>query len=487
MIKTKILVDEFSSEPTNNYEELSDTLSTIIKNSQPHFTIGIYGEWGTGKTTMMKLVEKKLSDGKERNKSKILPIWFNAWRYEREEQLATIAMMKTIAYAMADHKKFEPVSTIMKKGLFSFGKDMLRQLALQIMTEKGVEKFEDSFTEKAIFLNSIERDTIYFDGLRAISEQMKKIRHAKQNEGYRVVVFVDDLDRCSPKKALEVLESIKVFLDIEGFIYVLGISHKTIDRLITFAYNEVGVQGSDYIKKIIQIPIKLPLWENDDLTKLISEKLSVNLKPEYSKLLSKNAEIISKVAENNPRQLKRFINSLIIVYETYSSKDDKLELRKLFVSLLIKKQMPKFFVIYVNDKQLRKIINKFLKLMPLPRIITSILTNRDPVLRPPIIDHFPSVWELIKHLYLDIEENKKTKNDEEIKTIFRRAFSEITTKSDTSLKKPSRYYDELMKMSIEDWKMLHLYSNTIAEISNWKTYEDAVSIIDDVKIEDFDK
>ena len=100
-----------------------------------------------------------------------------------------------------------------------------------MITEKGVDEFEKNFTEKAKFLNKVERDTIYFDGLNVIAQQMKAIRNTKQNEGYRIVVFIDDLDRCSPKKALEVLESIKVFLDIEGFIYVLGISHETINHL----------------------------------------------------------------------------------------------------------------------------------------------------------------------------------------------------------------------------------------------------------------
>lgn len=490
MAETKILVDEFSSEPINNYEKLSDTLVTIIKNSQPHFTIGIYGEWGTGKTTMMRLVEKKLSDGNDQNKAKILPIWFNAWRYEREEQFATIAMMKTIAYAMTDHQKFESVSKIMKKGLRVLGHDVLRQLALQIMTEKGINEFESNFTEKAQFLNRIERDTIYFDGLHAISKQMEEIRRAPQNKGYRIVVFVDDLDRCSPKKALEVLESIKVFLDIEGLIYVLGISHKTINQLITYAYKKVGVEGSEYIKKIIQIPIKLPLWEDTDLSKLISEKLTVNLKPEYAKLLSQNAETIAKVVENNPRQLKRFINSLIIVYETYSSKEDTLELEKLFISLLIQKRMPKFFLMYVNHEQLQKIINHFLEILPWASLVKSGPAIRSPLYEDNLMREHPNIFKLVTHLYPDIKDSEKTKDGEEISDLFILAFSDISRQlNDPTLKSSihSKHYDELVKMRLEDWNLLLEYRDTITAISNWKTYKDAISIIEDMKIEGFDK
>ena len=148
------------------------------------------------------------------------------------------------------------------------GKDIVRKLALQVITEKGIDEFKDNFLEKQKFLNDIEKDTIYFDGLNAITKKMTEIRAKRGGKNYRIVVFVDDLDRCSPKKALEVLESIKVFLDIEGFIYVLGISHKTIDRLITKAYKETGIIGSEYIKKIIQIPIKLPSWESVDIISL---------------------------------------------------------------------------------------------------------------------------------------------------------------------------------------------------------------------------
>ena len=93
-------------------------------------------------------------------------------------------------------------------------------------------------------------------------------------------------------------------------------------RLITYAYGEVGVEGSEYIKKIIQIPVKLPSWENKDLVNLITNKISNGLKSEYSKLLIEDTIIIAKVVENNPRQLKRFINNLIITYETYSSKKE---------------------------------------------------------------------------------------------------------------------------------------------------------------------
>lgn len=60
------------------------------------------------------------------------------------------------------------------------------------------------------FLAELDRDTIYFDGINKIEIDMAKIM--EKYHGSRVIVFIDDLDRCSPKKALEVFESVKVFL-----------------------------------------------------------------------------------------------------------------------------------------------------------------------------------------------------------------------------------------------------------------------------------
>jgi hypothetical protein len=63
-------------------------------------------------------------------------------------------------------------------------------------------------------------------------------------------------------KTLEVLESIKVFLGMEGFVYVIGLSHDVVTKLIDIAYKETGVKGERYLKKMIQILITLPNWDN---------------------------------------------------------------------------------------------------------------------------------------------------------------------------------------------------------------------------------
>jgi predicted KAP-like P-loop ATPase len=80
----------------------------MIKNSRPKFSVGIYGEWGSGKTTLMKVIEHKL----KQNNDEVLTVWFNAWRYEREEQFALVSLMKTIAYKMDEQPRYEKAKVV---------------------------------------------------------------------------------------------------------------------------------------------------------------------------------------------------------------------------------------------------------------------------------------------------------------------------------------------------------------------------------------
>lgn len=352
-----ILIDDVDPNPTTNFISLGQTIAKIIKDSTPHFTIGIYGEWGTGKTTLMKAIERNLNSEQDNlTDPKILPIWFNAWQYEREENPVTVSLMKTVAYAMSGHEKYDAVSKTILKGLTIVGKDASQNLVQEIISKKD-EESNETFQDKINYLNKLYQDSIYFDGLKKIKQQMDGIRKSEGNQ-YRVIIFIDDLDRCSPKKALEVLESVKLFLGMEGFIFVVGLSHKTVTHLITQAYKETGVKGEDYIKKIIQIPIKIPSWSEESIVDLILNKIKKNLHEEYTNFLCENSNMIAKIVDYNPRQLKRFINNVIIAFETFTSQKNSPEIKfnELFLLKILQSEWPDFYNEMVRSYEFREIV-----------------------------------------------------------------------------------------------------------------------------------
>jgi GTPase SAR1 family protein len=334
--KGMIITDDISFSPILDFDDYVTSLTKIIKNSYPKFSIGIYGEWGTGKTTLMRSIFNRLKDNNEDNS--IIPVWFNAWRYEREEQFAIIPLLKTIAYAIPeDRKELKDLKEKLKKGGMNFLKkipDIIPSIAghyfgegARNVTDEMIKSFKEQFIPKLELLSEVDKETIYFDGLDNISAEMQKIRDI--NESFKIVVFVDDLDRCSPEKALQVLESIKVFLDSDGFIYVIGLSFNKISQLITAyykdKYKDVGIEGDQYLKKIIQIPIILSDWNSEDIKTLIQDFIDNKVieNEDYQKIIKENIGLISSGLEENPRETKRFLNNFIVAQEIFSKKGTK--------------------------------------------------------------------------------------------------------------------------------------------------------------------
>jgi predicted KAP-like P-loop ATPase len=97
---TKIITDEPTEDDALDFNNYSQKLADIIANSTPRFAIGVFGGWGTGKTSLM-LMTKKILD----HNSKIVTIWFDAWRYEREQNLAVIPFFRTIKLTLDASEK----------------------------------------------------------------------------------------------------------------------------------------------------------------------------------------------------------------------------------------------------------------------------------------------------------------------------------------------------------------------------------------------
>lgn len=341
-----ILIDELDykreKEPIHHLNSYTKAIVKIIKESEPKFTIGVYGEWGNGKTTLMKRILYSLENDKD-----ITSVWFNAWRYEREEYYGITALLKSIAIELDRTGHYKELTPLLKRSLITLGKDILRQVASQFITEHGIEDFEKNLLPKLENLPDVDKDSIYFDGLRSISEKFREIR--SRNPKKRIVVFVDDLDRCSPKKALELFESIKAFLDIEGFIYVIGLSHETVSKIITQEYNIHGISGEDYIKKIIQIPIHTPNWISGDIKELIRFLIN-KLNAEHRKLIDDESfvNLITESIEKNPREIKRFLNNLIVALEIF--KDMKIKLNELLIVQILNMRWNRFYNLLMGSE-----------------------------------------------------------------------------------------------------------------------------------------
>jgi KAP family P-loop domain/TIR domain len=229
------------------------------------------------------------------------------------------------------------------------------------ITKEMLDSFKKEFNSKVELLAEIDRDTLYFDGFEDVKNEIRKLR--KKNPGFRMIVFIDDLDRCSPTNALEVLESIKVFLGMEGFVYIVGISHGIITKLIDIAYEKSGIKGEEYVKKMIQIPISLPKWDKEDIVKLVKDFVIKGITHDkYKKVIDQNIFLISTAIENNPREIKRFLNNFIVAFEIFSPSGN-ISACELLIIQAIQLRWPRFYDLLIrSEKTFSTELRKYLEM-----------------------------------------------------------------------------------------------------------------------------
>jgi formylglycine-generating enzyme required for sulfatase activity len=327
--------DKHSPEDLLGFERHIDTLADMIKDRgfETPFCIGIFGKWGSGKTSFMHQLEDRLRSSNAAPHP--ITVWFNPWRYEREEHLI-VPFLKTIEKELSAYcEQHEQDSTLQKSvkkvrdgakllgraaAAIAYGSKFEFQvlgLKYGLDVNKAIDREEtlDKRDVNRAKERSAELISLYYD----VIAELKKTVDEKE---FRIIVFVDDLDRCLPEKAVELLESIKLFLDLEGYVFVLGVDREVIERGIAYRYRfyeqlnsdqvetKLSAEGKriispeEYMDKIIQVPLDLPPIEPELRRHYVESLLGKGSR--YCEW----AGLIERGVESNPRSLKRFVNFL---------------------------------------------------------------------------------------------------------------------------------------------------------------------------------
>ena len=435
-----ILTDDIAIDPILDFNLYRNAIVNIVKTSHPKFTIGIFGEWGAGKTTLINSVDNALQTDKS-----LIRVRLEAWRY-KWEQFPIASLLKNIAYALPAEKQFEDLKKKLETSAINFLKntaDILTSIISKYASEEYeisqemFDTFKKELNSKIQLIAELDRDTVYFDGFEEIKREIKNLR--LENPAFRIIVYVDDLDKCSPKKALELLEIIRVFQDVEGFIFIIGISHDMLIKLSNIENNEKGNEGEHYIKKLIQVPIALPKWSNQDTVKLVRDFIKKGMiHDKFKDVVDKNIELISVAIDNNPREIKRFLNNFIVAHEIFSGKKS-FEKKELIFSGKKSFDAKELLVIRAIHLRWKKFYNTLVK------SDQSFFKGLDKYLKMDNETRFKS---------LDLYEGKK--DDDDMKTW--RVLRDFKTDSDL-------------------WNFLVKNSDTIRNIRDWSLYRLAIEVV----------
>ena len=269
--------------------------------------------------------------------------------------------------------EIEPTKVI--KGTIKLGLSAIPAIGKPI-TEilKGIDN-ESAFNE---LLESVQRKkkVEFIERIQFMEQFQQKFEMIVENyyRNKRIVIFIDDLDRCLPEKAIEILESIKLFLDVGNCIIVLGIDERVISKSMEVKYKdfligknkEIPISGKNYLEKFIQLGFKLPMISDKNI-----EEYIYNLKvPDFYKPF---LEMIIIGVENNPRKIKRFFNVIELhrklaysLEEITKSLEESENIKNRFNALLIEWQIisqhnPDFQKAVESNPEILSILHEYLK------------------------------------------------------------------------------------------------------------------------------
>lgn len=366
-----------------NYSSIAETIvKTILANKEKPITIGVHGDWGAGKSSILEMIETAFKENE-----KVVCLKFNGWSFQGFED-AKISLLEGIVTSLIEKRSlWEKAKTKIVDVFRSI--DLLKLakraggLALTYysgfagigLLEAAKNKITDFIAKPEEHLTKEKLGAVAAEigGLIKAPEETKRVPQELRsfNKAFgdlleaadvdQLVVLIDDLDRCLPEVAIDTLEAIRLFVNTKKTAFVIGADEEMIENAVKkhfdgFTDSEVGKGwAKNYLEKLIQIPFRIPNLGEMEIKmyvsllligarvgekepafqSLVSMAKGKMRKPweakpldqeEINKLLSEHANkaqdsiviseqigpLLARGTRGNPRQIKRFINTLVL-------------------------------------------------------------------------------------------------------------------------------------------------------------------------------
>lgn len=331
---------------TLGFESSVKNLASLIQNVIPPFTIGIYGDWGSGKTSFMKLLREYLE-----TEGGIQTCWFNAWEYENEDALIL------------------PLLSMLKKDLGGNDElfDSTKKIASSLMLV-GSNVFLKAVTAGAIDIHDIkgsletyEKSTseiwdIWIDNSQKLKSKFKELVNKIKKDKPFVAIFIDDLDRCSPDNVVKTIENIKHYLSVEGAncVFIVGVDKGILAKGIQVKYGSHLIRGEEYLEKIINLSFQVPCYAGENDARYLNDIIKGFVVPEwYNEINSRInvfCDLVSKLKFNNPRKIRLLVQRYLFFL---TIEDSKSYIEDIVIRLIIYKEF--FPKAYAQKKEAGKI------------------------------------------------------------------------------------------------------------------------------------
>lgn len=301
-------------------------LAAFVEHCETPMTVGIQGEWGSGKTSLMNMVKRYID---QRNtllseKQRIHCYNFDTWHYGAtgEDEWLGYHLLTSITRMVAE----EHVSN----GILGKAAAQIQSLARVVgraVAAGAVNAATGGMMDGSTLLGNVasrpsaQQASADFSRLKQEFARLIRIASTGTEDAMepcgkgksfgRVVIFVDDLDRIRPGRAVALLEILKNFMDVRYAVFVIACDREVVDLGIKERFNiEDPRKAKAFFDKIIQVPFHMPVHSYEILGMLQSFLQDRARGISVERLRNRIVPLLEVAVGTNPRAIKRFLNSV---------------------------------------------------------------------------------------------------------------------------------------------------------------------------------
>ena len=319
------------------YGQFTQRIVDEIEASTPPKTIAITGDWGSGKTSALASVYEQLTNKKppftfqkpiDDPEPDHVGVWFEAWRYQNEPQ-PVIALLHAIrrefSYLSKARRTTEKLFNIATIGSLTLIDSVIESISGVKTKLSDIPKIGEKY-EQENFLSALPSDKFHI----ALQEAIEELLPEKPDT--KLLIFIDDLDRCQPQVALKLLEGIKLYLNIPNCVVVMAIDQAQLESAVQAEISHDRTPhfiGVEYLEKLCQDAHRLPHISPEKSAQFVKSQLTALL--ESSEVTAQINQIeeqlrIHHCLPANPRRIKMVINRLAAYLRCIDfNKDDEEE------------------------------------------------------------------------------------------------------------------------------------------------------------------
>lgn len=301
MLSPDLPIAKLEEDGLNRGSFAESLAKTLVQYSFPSsLTIGLYGEWGSGKTSLLNMVFENV----ERIDDGVVVLRFNPWLCSDPKQLVT-QFFKQMATAIKLKKRAADKAW----ELIDQYADILGATSVIPVAGEIVAAFTKVLTKKA------EEETK--ERTNDLQESKNQIIKKLKDEKIKIIVSIDDIDRLSEEEIVAVFQLVKSLADFPNTIYVLAFDYDVVVRALGKVQHG---DGKEYLEKIVQVPFEIPVPNIDDIHEALFSKLNGILGdiPEEDWDKETWAELFQQGIKNYIRSIRdviRYTNVFSLKYE----------------------------------------------------------------------------------------------------------------------------------------------------------------------------